>query len=243
MTENSFIDEARLHAVEENYKRIRHDIEEAAVKSGRFPEEVRFMAVTKTVEPVYINRAIACGIDLIGENRVQEYLGKKDSLRLDRVEKHLIGHLQTNKVKQIVGQVDMIQSVSSLKMAKEISKQSAALQITTPVLLEVNIGGEESKSGFSLEELYETVYEIGELPAINVQGLMTIPPICDNIEKTKPFFSKMRESFIDIGSKNIDNINMCILSMGMSGDFTAAVEEGSTLVRVGSALFGARIYK
>lgn len=241
--ENSLIDESRLHRVEENYKRIRNEIGEAAIRSGRRPDDVRFMAVTKTVEAVYINHAIACGIDLIGENRVQEFLGKRDALYLEHCEKHLIGHLQTNKVKQIVGQVDMIQSVGSFKLAKEIAKHSAQMQIVTPVLLEVNIGAEESKSGFLVKELYEELEKISELQGISVQGLMTIPPICDTKKESKHFFSKMHESFIDIRAKNIDNINMHILSMGMSGDFTAAVEEGSNLVRVGSALFGARHYQ
>lgn len=242
MTENSLIDPARLHAVEENYKRIQDQLAQAAVKSGRAPEDIRFMAVTKTVEPAYINHAITCGIDLIGENRVQEYLAKKDALHLARCETHLIGHLQTNKVKQIIGQVDMIQSVSSLKLAKEIARQSLAIKRTLPVLLEVNIGGEASKSGFSLHSLYESLHEISQMNGISVRGLMTIPPICDTMEAVKPFFLKMHETFIDIGEKNIDNISMCILSMGMSGDFTAAVEQGSNLVRVGGALFGARQY-
>lgn len=243
MTGSLSIDTGRLDLVTENYKRISEEIGQAAVKSGRQPGDIRFMAVTKTVEPAYINRAIECGIRLIGENRVQEFLGKRDALHLERCEKHLIGHLQTNKVRQIVGQVDLIQSVGSIKLAKEIAKYSNMLQITTPVLLEVNIGGEESKNGFSLQALYENLGEISKLNGISVQGLMTIPPICDNIKKVKPFFYKMHESFIDIQGKNIDNIDMQILSMGMSGDFVAAIEEGSNLVRVGSALFGARQYK
>lgn len=243
MMENSSIDTVRMQMVAENYKRICERIGQAAVKSGRNPEDIRFMAVTKTVEPAYINQAIACGVNLVGENRVQEFLGKRDALHLEHCEKHLIGHLQTNKVKQIVGQVNMIQSVSSGKLAKEIAKQSTMLGIVTPILLEVNIGGEESKSGFSLESLYENMEEIGKMNGVSVRGLMTIPPICETTEEIKPFFSKMHETFIDIREKNIDNISMQILSMGMSGDFAAAIEEGATLVRVGSALFGARQYK
>ena len=148
-------DPARLQAVEENWKRVLDRVQEGAVKSGRDPREVRLMAVTKTVEPVYINRALDLGADLIGENRVQEYLGKRDALHLDGVEKHLIGRLQTNKVKYIVGQVDMIQSVDSMKLAQEISKQSVKHDVTTNVLVEVNIGREESKSGIMIEALPE----------------------------------------------------------------------------------------
>lgn len=243
MTENLSIDPARLHLVEENYKRIQEEINQAAAKSGRPPEAVQFMAVTKTVEPAYINQAIACGIHLIGENRVQEFLGKRDQLHLAHCQKHLIGHLQTNKVRQIVGQVDMIQSVGSLHLAEEIGKQSLKAGLVTPVLLEINIGGEESKSGFSLEELHLNLTKISKIEGMKVEGLMTIPPVCDNPEEARPFFSKMNETFIDIRGKNIDNISMGILSMGMSGDFAAAIEEGANLVRVGSALFGARIYQ
>lgn len=169
-------DPARLQAVEENWKRVLDRVQEGAVKSGRDPREVRLMAVTKTVEPVYINRALDLGADLIGENRVQEYLGKRDELHLDGVEKHLIGRLQTNKVKYIVGQVDMIQSVDSMKLAQEISKQSVKHGVTTQVLVEVNIGREESKSGIMIEALPELLEEAAQLPGLQIKGLMCIPP-------------------------------------------------------------------
>lgn len=235
-------DPQRMAAVEENYKRVLDRVNEAAVKAGRSTDDVRLMAVTKTVESPYINRAIELGADLIGENRVQEYLGKKDELHLDGVEKHLIGRLQTNKVKYIVGEVDMIESVDSLKLAQEISKKSVKRGVVTPVLVEVNIGKEESKSGIFIEQLHDLLCEIASLEAVKVKGLMTIPPICDSESEVRKYFEAMHQSFIDIKDEKIDNIDMEILSMGMSGDFEAAVSEGSNIVRVGSAIFGARHY-
>ena len=235
------IDE-RFGNIDYNVSVIRERIAEAAIKSGRNENDVRLMAVTKTVEPIFINRAIENGIDLIGENKVQEFLGKKDYLKLDNCEAHLIGHLQTNKVKQIVGQVSMIQSVDSVKLAAEISKRSEAAGINTNCLIEINIGEEESKSGISFSYLHELIHEISLLPSIKVEGLMTIPPICDNDSELDKYFSKMHRLFIDIKEKKLDNVNMNVLSMGMSSDYERAVLNGSTLVRVGTALFGHRIY-
>lgn len=235
-------DEKRLQAVQDNYKAIKAKVQESAVKAGRNPEDVRLMAVTKTVESVYINKVLDMGADLIGENRVQEFLGKKDELHLDGVEKHLIGHLQTNKVKQIVDEVDMIESVDSFRLAKEINRVSLNKGVTTKVLVEVNVGKENSKSGIYVEQLEELLCQISELEAVKVSGLMTIPPICNSEKEVSDYFSSMYQSFIDIKGKNIDNVNMDILSMGMSGDFEAAVANGSNIVRVGSAIFGARKY-
>lgn len=234
-------DESRVKSCIDNYRRIKDNVAETAVKSGRNESDVRLMCVTKTVESEYINPVLEDGACLIGENRVQEYLGKRDSLLLDGVECHLIGHLQTNKVRQIVGEVDMIESVDSIKLAKEISKESAKKDITTNILVEVNIGLEESKSGISIDSLDELICEIAELSNIHICGLMTIPPICDGIEVRK-YFAAMHRAFEDIKAKKIDNVNMDILSMGMSGDYEAAISEGSNIVRVGSAIFGARKY-
>lgn len=236
------VDEKRLQAVEDNYKSVKARVEESAIKAGRNPRDVRLMAVTKTVESVYINRALDLGADLIGENRVQEFLGKKDELHLDGVEKHLIGHLQTNKVKQIVGEVDMIESVDSVKLAKEINRVSANKGLISNVLVEVNVGKEDSKSGIFIEQLEELLLEIAKMKSIKVKGLMTIPPICDDEKQLNEYFGTMYQSFIDIKSKKLDNIDMDVLSMGMSGDFEAAVANGSNIVRVGSAIFGARNY-
>lgn len=234
----------RFISVSENIKRIRSEIAESAVKAGRKPEDVRLMAVTKTVAVEYINHAILnCGIDLIGENKVQEFLSKKDELRLDGVEKHLIGHLQTNKVKKILPEVDMIQSVDSLRLAKAISDEAVKLGISSEILLEVNIGGEDSKTGFDKAAFFESLDEISSLPSITVKGLMTIPPICDNTAELEKYFSMMYDYYNEIKSKNFSNFNFEILSMGMSGDYSQAVKYGSNLVRVGSAIFGARLYK
>ena len=233
----------RVETVKENFKIISERVAEAAIKSGRNPEDVRLMAVTKTVEPALINAAIEAGADLIGENRVQEFLSKAPELHLEGVEKHLIGHLQKNKVRQIVGKVDMIQSVDSIELAKEISKRSGMLEITTPVLVEVNIGNEDSKFGIDKNLLGETLEQISLLPSIEVRGLMCIPPICEESEQIRAFFSQMNKLFIDFSPKIFNNINMNVLSMGMSSDYYEAILEGSNLVRVGSALFGPRIYR
>lgn len=241
MMEKSFLD-SRRKDIEHNLDAINEKIEKAALKSGRKREDIRLMAVTKTVDPVFINFALDYGIDLIGENRVQELLRKKPDLHLDGVEKHLIGHLQTNKAGQIVGEVDMIESVDSLKIAKEIAKQSLKKGITTDVLLEINIGEEESKTGFSKTEFFENLHEISEISAINIKGLMTVPPICDNEAELCKFFENIYGIFVDIKAKKLDNITMSILSMGMSGDYEQAILCGSNLVRIGSSIFGPRIY-
>jgi pyridoxal phosphate enzyme (YggS family) len=241
MTEKSLA-EAGFRNIEYNLKSIEQDIAEAAIKSGRKPEDIDFMAVTKTVDEIYINHAIECGITLIGENKVQEMLRKKPNLKLDGVKKNLIGHLQSNKASQIVGEVDMIESVDSLKIAKEIGKQSVKKGIVSEVLLEVNIGREESKTGFMPEELEENLYQIAEIDGIKVCGLMTIPPICENNAELCKFFEKIYNMYVDIDSKIIDNVCMRILSMGMSGDYTQAILCGSNHVRIGSKIFGPRVY-
>lgn len=243
MTTNLF-DDPKFQTISENLEIIRNEIGEAAVLSGRKPEDVRLMAVTKTVDVKYINYAIEnCGIDLIGENKVQEYLSKKDSLSLSGVEKHLIGHLQTNKVKKILSEVDMIQSVDSVRLATAISTESVKTGIEAQVLLELNIGEEDSKTGFDKTEFFESLDEISQLPGIKVKGLMTIPPICDDTLKLEKYFSMMYDYYNEIKEKQFSNFDFNILSMGMSGDYKEAVKYGSNLVRVGSAIFGARIYK
>ncbi len=241
MTEKSF-EAYDLQAVVGQYRDICDRVKAACARVGRSSDEVTLVGVTKTVDPALINAVLDDGLKAIGENRVQEYLGKKDALHLDGAARYLIGHLQTNKVKAIVGQVDMIQSVDSLKLAKAIDKASADLGIVTPILVEVNIGNEASKSGVSAEETEALLRAIAAFSHISVQGLMTIPPISDSEAKKRQYFSKMHQLFIDIRSKNIDNISMSVLSMGMSDDFELAIEEGSTMVRVGTAIFGRRHY-
>jgi pyridoxal phosphate enzyme (YggS family) len=239
--EKSYL-EKRKADIQYNLDVINEKIAESAIKSGRKPQDVQLMAVTKTVDPIFINYALDYGVNLIGENRVQEMLRKKPYLHLDGVDKHLIGHLQTNKAGQIVGEVDMIQSVDSLKIAKEIGKQSAKKGIVTDVLLEINVGAEESKTGFSASEFFENLYEISEISNIQVKGLMTVPPICENNVELCKFFENMFNIYVDIKAKKLDNIAMNILSMGMSGDYEQAILCGSNLVRIGSSIFGPRIY-
>ena len=236
MTARSFTD------VEYNYQRINERIAEAAQKIGKKREDITFLAATKTVDAATINHAISLGLDHIGENRVQELLSKYEDYNLENCSLQFIGHLQSNKVRQIVGKVDLIQSVDSFKLAKEISAQSVKRNVHTDLLVEVNIGREENKSGVFEENLEELLGQIAELDGISVQGLMTIPPICDNKQKISQYFNKMHRLVIDISQKKLDNINMHILSMGMSDDYYEAILEGATMVRIGSALFGARNY-
>ena len=241
MTEKSWAEE-KFQDIEYNLKTIREEIARAAALSGRSEQDIDFMAVTKTVDEMFINHAIACGITLIGENKVQEMLRKKPNLHLNGVRKNLIGHLQSNKAGQIVGEVDMIESVDSVKIGREIGTQSVKKGIVTDVLIEVNIGREENKSGVYPENLEELLCEISKIEGISVKGLMTIPPICDNKHKISKYFNNMHNIFIDISSKKLDNISMTILSMGMSADYYEAILEGANMVRIGSSLFGARDY-
>ena len=232
----SFID------VEYNYKTICENIARAAQSVGKTAEDITFLAATKTVDAPTINHAISLGLRYIGENRVQELLSKYEEYDLEHASLQFIGHLQSNKVRQIVGKVDLIQSVDSVKLAEEISRCSGKLGISTDILLEVNIGREENKSGVLPEALYELLDQIREIPAVKVRGLMAIPPICENAQENCKYFDNMRNMFLDIRSKNIDNISMDILSMGMSDDYAEAIRCGANMVRVGSALFGARNY-
>lgn len=225
-----------------NYQVICENIAKAAQSVGKTAEDITFLAATKTVDAPTINHAISLGLRYIGENRVQELLSKYEDYDLDHASLQFIGHLQTNKVRQIVGKVDLIQSVDSVKLAREISRCSIKQNISTDILLEVNIGREENKSGVLPEALPELLDEIKDIPAIKVRGLMAIPPICENAQENCKFFDNMRHIFLDIGSKNIDNISMEVLSMGMSDDYAEAIRCGANMIRVGSALFGKRNY-
>ena len=236
MTENCFSE------ITERYQRICENIAAAAQSVGKTAEDITFLAATKTVEPAAINHAISLGLRYIGENRVQELLSKYDAYDLDHASLQFIGHLQTNKLRQIVGKVDLIQSVDSVKLAQEIARCSQKLGITTDILLEVNIGREENKSGVLPEKLPELIDEIRPIGSIRVRGLMAIPPICNNAQENCKFFDNMRHIFLDIKAQNIDNISMDVLSMGMSDDYVEAIRCGANMIRVGSALFGARNY-
>ena len=219
--------------IDENLGRIRENIANACELSGRKPESVRLMAVTKTVAPEIVNYAIAQGIDLLGENRVQEYLSKKD-IYDNSAEVHIIGHLQTNKVKYIINDVSMIQSVDSVKLLSEISRLAVKNGRTMDILCEVNIGGEESKSGVSPDELRELLGQAVQTEGVRLRGLMTIPPPSDS----DIFLGRMKELYDRLS----EDFPMDVLSMGMTHDYEAAVRFGSTLVRVGTGLFGARNY-
>ncbi|MCI9272784.1 MAG: YggS family pyridoxal phosphate-dependent enzyme [Clostridiales bacterium] len=230
----------RCETLRDNYLEITDRIAAAARRSGRRPEDITLLAATKTVPVEIVNYGIELGIPVIGENKVQEFLSKEtEYLPCTR---HFIGHLQTNKVRQIVGKVSMIHSVDRLKLAQEIARVSSDQGITTDILIEVNIGREESKSGIMPEQLSELVEQIDRLQGLCLRGLMAIPPICEKKEQIREYFSRMYQLFIDIGAKKLDNGSIQYLSMGMSGDYEEAVLEGANLVRIGSALFGARNY-
>ena len=234
--------EHRFQDVEENLKVIRENIAQAAEKSGRKPEDITFLAATKTVPAEVINRSIELGVDNIGENRVQEMMEKYDDYDLKHCRLHFIGHLQVNKVKYLVGRVTMIQSVDSEKLAGEISRLGLKKGITTDVLLEVNIGREENKSGVVPDLLPELLEKISRMPAIRVRGLMAIPPAGAPEAETRNYFLRMNQYFIDTKGEKMDNVSMDYLSMGMSADYAQAILAGANLVRVGTALYGPRNY-
>jgi len=235
--------EERFRDVEANYTEIRENIAEAAQKSGRAPEDITLLAATKTVTPELINYAISLGLDHIGENKVQELTDKYDAYDLVHCELHFIGRLQTNKVKYLIGKVSMIQSVDSEKLASEISRLSVKNGLVTDTLIEVNIGEEENKSGVLPEALVELLKKIAPLPGIRVRGLMAIPPAGAPERETLNYFLRMNQYFVDIMAKKLDNVAMDYLSMGMSSDYSLAIQAGANLVRVGTALFGPRNYQ
>ncbi len=236
MTEKSYIDN-----FEANYPEILENIKKAAEASGRRAEDITLLAATKTVPVEVINYAIDRGITHIGENRVQEFLSKEADLNTN-AHRHFIGHLQSNKAKDIVGRVEMIQSVHSLKLARLIGSLSESRGITTDILLEVNIGREENKSGFLKEELDEAIARVSKIEGVRLKGLMAIPPVCQTKQEIIPYFEEMYKLFIDNGAKKIDNVSMECLSMGMSSDYAEAILCGSNIVRIGTSLFGKRNY-
>ncbi len=221
----------------ENYKEICYNIENAKAKYRKSGDIVRLMAVTKTVAPEKINYAASLGAKLLGENRVQEFLSKKDQYAED-TEVHFIGHLQTNKVKYIINDVTLIQSVDSLKLAGEINRQAAKNGRTADILIEINIGDEQSKSGVSAQGVMALAEEISQLENVRVKGLMAIPPIGSG----EDVFEKMNGIFLRMREEKLERVSMDILSMGMSGDYELAIKHGSNLVRIGTGLFGARKY-
>ena len=225
----------------DNYKMVQDNIIKACEKAGRNPDEVTLIAVSKTKPLSDIEELIACGVKEFGENKPQEMKQKIEEVSTP-VNFHLIGHLQTNKVKYVVGKAVLIHSVDSMHLAEAIEKESAKKDIITDILIEVNMAEEETKFGLSAKDTESLVREISSLPHIRIKGLMTIAPFVDDPEENRPVFRAMKELLLDIKSKNIGNVDMNILSMGMTNDYMVAVEEGSTMVRVGTAIFGARNY-
>ncbi len=228
--------------IEENVARIRAQLRGAALAAGRDPEDVLLVAASKTNDAERVRRAIAAGVDACGENRVQEMLEKQSQGAYAGAPLHFIGHLQKNKVRQVVGLVSLIHSADSVELLREIDRCALRRGLVQDVLLEINIARESSKSGFSPDELPAALEAAAFLPAVRVRGLMAIPPICVSGDENRPYFTKMKQLFVDNGEKKYDNISMDFLSMGMSGDYLAAVACGANMVRIGSAIFGPRVY-
>jgi hypothetical protein len=226
-------------SIQDNLQHIQARIAAACARSGRDPAFVRLVAVSKTKPAAMIDEAAAAGQSVFGESYVQDFLGKVEDVR-SRPEWHFIGALQSNKVKYLRGKVALIHSVDRLSLAREIDRQWGKLGRPVDILLQVNIGGEETKAGTTEEELRELVRETAELPNVRIRGLMTLPPYLDDPEEVRPYFRRLRELAEGIGSLGIAGVAMDELSMGMSHDFEVAVEEGATLVRVGTAIFGER---
>jgi len=229
-------------SIAENVARIKEEIARAAIAAGRDPKDIRLCAATKMNDAAAVREAIAAGVDCCGENRVQELTAKQSQDAYDGAPVHFIGHLQTNKVRQVVGKVDLIQSVDSLRLLEAINKEADRQGICQDILLEINIGNEESKSGFSPEQVFSVLEQMGRFSAIRVLGLMAIPPICQNSTDNHKFFQKMYNLSVDIMAKKYDNVYVEVLSLGMSDDFADAIACGSTMIRVGTAIFGARDY-
>lgn len=227
--------------VKENLAVVERRIEEACIRAGRDRSEVRLIAVSKTKPVSMLKEAYNVGIRSFGENKPQEIRDKHPQLP-DDIKWHMIGHLQKNKIKYIIDKVCLIHSVESVSLAEAISDEAAKRGIVMPVLVEVNVAGEESKFGLKPEETEDFIRTIHTLPNIRVEGLMTIAPYTDNPETNRVYFRNLKNLYVDIKEKNIDNVNMCNLSMGMTGDYEVAIEEGATMIRVGTGIFGERFY-
>ena len=229
-------------SISENVAAIRAKMNAAAIAAGRDPKEVLLCAATKMNDAQAVRDAIAAGVDCCGENRVQELTAKLAENAYDGAPVHFIGHLQTNKVKQVVGKVDLIQSVDSLRLLQAIDREAGRQGILQEVLLEINIGNEESKTGFRKEEVWNVLEELPKYPNVFVRGLMAIPPICQNPGENTKFFQEILQLSVDITEKKYDNVCVDLLSMGMSDDFEDAIRCGSNMIRIGTAIFGARNY-
>ena len=228
--------------IAENVAAVKAQIREAALAADRNPEDILLCAATKMNDADAVRAAIAAGVDCCGENRVQELTAKLAQNAYEGAPVHFIGHLQTNKVRQVVGRVSLIQSVDSMRLLQAIQAEAAKQAICQDVLLEINVAQEESKSGFLLEEIYGILEKAADFPNIHIKGFMAIPPICHFSGENRKFFQKIYQLTVDITTKKYDNISVDILSMGMSGDYQDAIACGSTMIRVGTAIFGPRDY-
>ncbi len=229
-------------SISENIADIRNKIDQAAREVGRDPKDILLCAATKMNDAQAVQAAIAAGVDCCGENRVQELTQKMAQNAYAGAPVHFIGHLQTNKVRQVVGKVDLIQSVDSLRLLEAIQKEAAKQDLVQDILLEINIGNEASKSGFLPGEMDEILQKMRDYPNIRLRGLMAIPPICQDSTENHKFFQEIYNLSVDIMAKKYDNVWVDILSMGMSGDYREAIRCGSTMIRVGTAIFGPRDY-
>ena len=229
-------------SIAENVARIKQEMAAAAMAAGRDPKEVLLCAATKMNDSENVRQAIAAGVDCCGENRVQELTQKLSENAYEGAPVHFIGHLQTNKVKQVVGKVSLIHSVDSQRLLEAVNKEAGKQGIVQDILLEINIGDEDSKSGFDKTSVWEVLEKISDFSNIRVRGLMAIPPICQNPTDNHKFFQEMCKLSVDITAKKYDNVSVEILSMGMSDDYADAIACGSTMIRVGTAIFGARDY-
>ena len=228
-------------SITENLSMVENKIAAACKRAGRERDEVKLIAVSKTQPVEAIREAIEYGINSFGENRVQE-LREKTEIIKDNLDWHLIGHLQTNKVKYVVGKVSLIHSLENIKLAEALDKEAAKLGITVDVLAEINVAKEASKFGVNPEDAENFIREVSKFPNINIKGLMTVAPYTDISEENRKYFRQLKKIMVDLNSKNIHNVNMNVLSMGMTGDYEVAIEEGATLVRVGPGIFGSRNY-
>ena len=229
-------------SIAENVAKIKSDIQAAAIAAGRDPKDILLCAATKMNDADAVRQAIAAGVDCCGENRVQELTAKQAENAYEGAPVHFIGHLQTNKVRQVVGHVDLIQSVDSVRLLEAIQKEAQKQNIVQDILLEINIGNEDSKSGFDIRQIHDVLKNMAAFGNIRVKGFMAIPPICQNSGENLKFFQEMYNLTVDITTKKYDNVWVDILSMGMSGDYADAITCGSTMIRVGTAIFGPRDY-
>ena len=225
--------------IKEQLEEVRERVNAACLRAGRDPKSVTLIAVSKTKPAQAVQEAYEAGARDFGENKVQEILQKQPALPQD-IRWHMIGHLQRNKVHQVIGKAVLIHAVDSLRLAEQIEQEAAKRNLDVDVLLEINVAKEESKYGFFLEDAEEAIRRISALPHVHIKGLMTIAPFVENPEENRGIFQKLYQFSVDINDKNIDNVTMGVLSMGMSGDFEVAIEEGATMVRIGTSIFGAR---